>query len=460
VFNNAGGNVSIAEEFWREISTRRSNGGVPVPIGIPALVKMAFDGHDLAPLWNALVHRVNEDPSDAAALLDLSSIALLQGRPKDRLALQAMALEQGRIFRQPPASAATATPRVLAFMGRGTFMDNMPVEFLLEGSDVSLDMVYVDAGKPLPTDLPEHDVALVCVGESRENCKLLSDLSTILAAWPKPVINRPARVAELTRTGTWRLMKDLPGLATPRHQEIARARLAQIGAGRLTIGDVLPGETFPIIARPVDSHAGNGLAKLDAPADVDAYLGAREELEFCIAPFVDYRSPDGLFRKYRVALIQGRAFAVHMAISTHWMIHYLNADMRDNGDRRREEAQWMARFDDDFQVRHAIAFDAMAAATGLEYLPFDCGETPDGKLLLFETGTNMIVHSMDPEDLFAYKVPQMARVFDAFQSLLRYAAFGPTQPDWSRSMAPDPFSLTERTRFHACAAGTEALRRQ
>ena len=113
-----------------------------------------------------------------------------------------------------------------------------------------------------------------------------------------------------------------------------------------------------------------------------------------------------------------------MAVSQHWMIHYLNADMRDNADRRAEEAQWMADFDSGFAVGHREALRAIAQLSGLEYLPFDCGETPDGKLLVFETGTNMIVHSMDPSDLFPYKQPQMDKVFGAFRDMLQNAARG------------------------------------
>ncbi|MGZ5897666.1 MAG: hypothetical protein ACXWJ6_15600, partial [Xanthobacteraceae bacterium] len=179
----------------------------PVPMGIPTLVKMAFDGVDLSPVWNSLVGRVNENPSDAAALVDLSTIALVQGRPDDRIALQNMALELQRIYRQPPPANASASLRVLALMAPGDFMDSMPVEFLLERSNVNLDMVYVVPGLPLPDPLPDHDVALVCIGESRENQVLLRQLSSSLASWSRPVINRPERLARLTRVGTWELLK-------------------------------------------------------------------------------------------------------------------------------------------------------------------------------------------------------------------------------------------------------------
>jgi hypothetical protein len=70
----------------------------------------------------------------------------------------------------------------------------------------------------------------------------------------------------------------------------------------------------------------------------------------------------------------------------------------------------------------ANSFDAIVERTGLDYLPIDCAETRDGRLLVFEVGTAMIVHSMDPPDLFPYKRPQMDKVFKAFQAMLHKAA--------------------------------------
>jgi hypothetical protein len=101
------------------------------------------------------------------------------------------------------------------------------------------------------------------------------------------------------------------------------------------------------------------------------------------------------------------------------MINYVNADMKESAEKRAEEARFMANFDRDFAVRHASVLSAIADRVRLDYLPFDCGETRDGKLLLFELGTNMIVHAMDPPDIFPYKRPQMEKVFGAFQAMLR-----------------------------------------
>ena len=104
----------------------------PIPIGLPALATLAFNGCDLAPLWNELVTRVTADSSDAAAWLDLSTIAHLQGRPDDRLALQTVALTLCRRYHQPPALATARPLRLLALMAPGDFMANIPIEFMLD----------------------------------------------------------------------------------------------------------------------------------------------------------------------------------------------------------------------------------------------------------------------------------------------------------------------------------------
>jgi hypothetical protein len=158
--------------------------------------------------------------------------------------------------------------------------------------------------------------------------------------------------------------------------------------------------------------------KIDAPQALAEYLRTMPESEFHISPFVDYRGADGLFRKYRVVLIDGRPFAGHMGISDHWMIHYLNSGMSESAAKRAQEERFMRSFDEDFALRHADAFAAITERIGLDYLVIDCAETSDGKLLVFELDPGAVVHSMDPVDLFPYKQAQMQKVFRAFREML------------------------------------------
>jgi hypothetical protein len=278
----------------------------------------------------------------------------------------------------------------------------------------------------LPTVAPPHDVAFVAVAEADENRAILDLLAKGVATWPRPVLNEPDRISQLTRDGAWALLASIAGVHMPISLRVDRASFLGFARGEAAparIPTTLPiNLRFPIIARPIGSHAGEGLEKLDDRAAILGYLARQAQAEFFISPFVDYRSEDGLFRKYRVALIDGEAFAGHMAISSHWMIHYLNADMIDNGRNRSEEATFMQDFDSDFGARHQKALREIAQRSGLDYLIMDCGETRDGQLLIFEVGNAMIVHAMDPEHIFPYKATQMRKLFGAFQAMLRNRA--------------------------------------
>jgi hypothetical protein len=182
---------------------------------------------------------------------------------------------------------------------------------------------------------------------------------------------------------------------------------------------------LPVIIRPVGSHAGRNLEKIDSSSSLAAYLDASPADEFFVTQFVDYRGEDGLFRKLRVAVIGGRPFLCHMAASDHWMVHYLNAGMAESESRRAEEARAMAEFDAGFAARHEEAFAGLTDWMALDYYQIDCAETPAGRLLVFEADVAAIIHLMDPPDLFPYKPVQMRRVFAAFGAMLHRRAGRP-----------------------------------
>jgi hypothetical protein len=386
----------------------------PAILGLARLARMVFERADLQPQWDALAARVGADPTDAAAILDLSTMLLLTGQREQGLALQAQALALQTAYRRPTAGGA-ASLRVLAITLPGDTMANTPIDFLLAGSDIELIVLYVAPGLRMPQPLPEHDVAFLAIGESEDSRPLLEALAPLMGQWPAPLVNADAlRIVALSRDGVCATLAGLDEIVAPQAERISRADLARIAT--------MPGMAFPVIARPIGSHAGKGLAKLDDAAAVAAYLAQQTDDAFFVSPFVDYASADGLYRKQRIAFIDGRPFACHLAVSAHWMVHYLNAAMTDSAENRAFEARFMETFDEDFAIRHAKAFRRLAEAIGLDYFAIDCAETKDGRLLLFEADVAMIVHDMDPPDLFPYKAPQMRKVFGAFAALLRKAA--------------------------------------
>ena len=381
-------------------------------LGMAHIMRLAFAGNNLSEITSQLVSRIQANAFDSAALMDLSIVLQLNANPLLAMELQWDALRQQQYF-ELKSNPKNPTLKLLAIMGPGEVMANTPIDFLIENSDIALSFLYLGEGLPVPTEIPEHDLAFVAVCESEQNQNLLQHLSEIVKFWAKPFVNEPLRIAQLSRNRVSRCLASAAGVAVSDAMRISRSQLRELGSPSDS-----PTSPFPVIVRPLDSHAGHGLAKIDDCNELECYLSEENSLEFFVAPFIDYRSEDGMYRKYRIAIIDGQPFAAHMAISRHWMVHYLNADMLNSESNRQTEAEFMRSFDHEFGLKHQKAFASIDQKIGLNYYSIDCAETRDGKLLVFELDSGAVVHSMDPVDLFPYKAPQMQRVFDAFRNML------------------------------------------
>lgn len=386
-------------------------------LGVARLTKLAFDGTDLNPLWAELVTRLKADATDLEAAIDLSIIAQLVGQQELGLQIQAEALAARRLYRSPCPSAHPRL-RLLALAAATDIGGNTPLEFLLEGSDIELTTLYIVPGTELPETLPDHDVAFVAVPDSDDTRSTLHEILRVIQDWPRPIINPPRRIFELERDRLFKLLNDVPGIAIPATARLDRDDLDDLVSGVTALGELLPDGAFPLIIRPVGSQAGRGLERLERAEDIPAYLAAHDTEDFFVSRFVDYSGPDGLYRKYRIVFIAGKPYACHMAVADEWRLWYLNADMGLSDAKRAEEARFMQEFDEDFAARHAAALGEISRRVGLDYFAIDCAEGKDGRLLIFEADIAMIVHNMDPAEIYPYKIPQMRRIFAAFAAMI------------------------------------------
>ena len=382
-----------------------TSGRIPVPICFAKLFRTASNGEDLISLREQVIAQLRSNSvAAAAALTSLCTIEQLLLDQASGLAYQARALGLHRLYR----SAWPASPdalRLLAFKAAGDFSTNTPIEFLLEGSDVILYSLYVIPGQNLPP-LPEHDIAIFTAGESDRDRPVMQMMSQLIPTWPCPVLNLPDRVVNLSRENLPRLLRDVPGVVVPMAVRMNRAELEK-------------NKSFPIIARPVGSHAGRGLAKLNTVGDVHAWLDLQRDLEFFVSPYFDYKSVDGNFRKYRIVWIDGRPYPCHMAIADRWDVWYYNSGMEASSGKRIEEEHFISTFDGGFAVRHAAALAAIAARMGLEYVGIDCAELPDGRLIVFEADISLVVHDLDSPEVYPYKSRPMQAIFTAFYDMLK-----------------------------------------
>lgn len=372
---------------------------------VPALMRLLESG--VRP--EELVDFAAFDAADPHLFMRLSMIFHICGNVAMSLETQRDALKRSTLYRlAPPVQPAL---RLLAIARPGYMKDNTPLEFLIEGSDIELQTLYVPDdprdGLPAPAALPEHDLAFVAIAHSAQHLPLLERVRVLLKDSGRPVLNLPPPGFTLERDQVSALLADIPGMLLPATRAVPRAALARIAAA-----------DFPVIVRPYGSQAGLGLARMDGPGDVAHYLEAWPDDVFYVAPFVDYSGSDGLYRKCRIALIGGRPHVCHLAVSEHWIVHYHGAGMKQHAGRREEEARFMQASQQSFCARHGAALRTIGERLGLDYVVIDCAETADGRLLFFEADNIALVHAMDPVDLFPYKQAQMATVFAAFRAML------------------------------------------
>lgn len=386
--------------------------------GLAHLMRLHAQNIDLVKLGQALLESAIEDTSNVQAIMDAAIVVQFLGDQALALQLQQEALLVRRRY-TIPARISPVALRVLALMAPGELMANVPIECLLEHSDITLECYYAAADDIDLKEIPDHDVLFFAMSESEANRPIMRAWAPILAHWPVPIINRPSAIPNVARDTASALLQPLSGVVMPPTYRVDRHVIESVLHG----GKDNP-LALPLIIRPIDSHAGHDLVRVDNLTILADELAKVSADTFFVSPFVDYSDADGQFRKYRVVLIDGVPYPAHMAISTHWMIHYMNAGMMESQAKRDEEAKWFETFDQEFAPKHRQALQAIYEVVGLDYLGIDCAQTQDGRLLVFEIDHAMVVHDMDPPDVFPYKHEPMQRIFDAFRRLLITRAKG------------------------------------
>ncbi len=385
-------------------------------VGLAPFLRASIAGIDLRHLAQTTLEGVGQNPSEANLWLNLSTLMFSLGQREAGFATQNQALALQRQF-DVLADIQPARLRLLLLMVPGDVAANTPLDCLLEHSDIDLRVYFTLPDAVLPTPIPPHDAVFIALGDTPENRPILAALASTLAYWPKPVLNPPQAIPHTERAQASQLLQDIPGVLMPSTIAATRAELERVAQGSRKLTCIAAELEFPVIVRPQDSHAGRDLDKIEDSAALEAYLARVEAIEFFIARFIDYRSADGLFRKFRIALVNGEPFVAHMAISSHWMIHYVNAGMYEDAHKRDEEAQFMTQFAG-FSLHHRAALEAISARMGLDYVCFDGAETQDGRLLIFEIDHVMVVHAMDLPTLFPYKAEPIKRIQTAFRQMV------------------------------------------
>jgi hypothetical protein len=136
--------------------------------------------------------------------------------------------------------------------------------------------------------------------------------------------------------------------------------------------------------------------------------------------YIDYRSADGYFRKYRFIFVDGQVLPYHLAIGNDWKVHHTNTDMVYHQWMQQEEEAFLSEPTTVFNAGHYQVLQAIQQRVGLEYFGIDCGLDRSGNLVVFEVNASMLVHARNED--FPYKAPFVLRIKQAFDAMLQKLA--------------------------------------
>lgn len=339
------------------------------------------------------------DPRQPDAALALSELLFDLGENPASEHYRAQALAKKQLYAAGPHSQ-DAEQQVLVLCAPAPWAENTPLEFMVDPHAAALHRLYL-TGDPLPP-LPAHGVVFNAIGEAERAHAAVTLAAQFISTQSTRVINHPANLWKTARPHLADALRGVDGCIVPCTRRSGRAQLSC-------------STEFPMLVRPIDTHAGRGLERVDDQAALYTYLAAHDDERFDAVPFVDYRSADGFYRKYRVVLVDGTPYPYHLALSQEWMVHYIKTPTASIDWMRAEEERFLRDPASVFPGWNRI-FAEMAQALGLEYFGVDCTLLSDGRVLVFEADTAMLVHCREPAD--SYKHRYVPRIFRAVEALI------------------------------------------
>lgn len=344
------------------------------------------------------------DPNLTAAHQNLAGI-LAHGNPREAQIHRDTAYGQKQIFVEAfPDAARTVLILLTADTG------NIPYQHLLPRECYSLVKWYIEyAPVGQERQLPKYDFVFNAVADPDVSLPAHAAVERFAAQCTCPLINRPERVARTYRSSMPALLGNIENIVVP---QVLRHDLANGNLGDAIARGGIP---FPVIVRPAGSHGGDNVQRFDTPAALPTASDGSDVVY--ATQFVNYRSADGWYRKYRVIFVDREPYPYHLAIGPDWLVHYKSADMASDATRRAEEERFLSNPETAIGARSMMALVAIAAKLDLDYAGIDFSILPNGNLLFFEANATMLVHPED-DPLFAYKNNAVKDILAAVNAMI------------------------------------------
>jgi aromatic-L-amino-acid decarboxylase len=311
----------------------------------------------------------------------------------------------------PPISLLQLVSALGGNIPTSNFLDDRVFETTVVVSE------FYDRDRPLP----RHQLIFNAIGDADLAGNALIAAQSVAALSSAPVLNPPAAVMATGRADNARRLSGLPGVIAPATVTLARELLTSADGATAIARH---GLRFPLLLRTPGFHTGRHFVRVERADALRDAAAALPGDELTVIQYLDSRGLDGKARKYRVMLIGGQQYPLHLAISSHWKIHYFTAEMADHAEHRAEDAEFLENMPAVLGPRAMTALEEIQKALGLDYAGIDFGLSPSGDLLLFEANATMVVNPPEPDPRWGYRRPAVERIFAAVRRLLLEKAGG------------------------------------
>ncbi|RKP55742.1 tetratricopeptide repeat protein [Pararobbsia silviterrae] len=259
------------------------------------------------------------------------------------------------------------------------------------------------------------DVVMNLIADFDTAGSQLPHIAPLLEKIGRPVVNHPERILQTGRELMSRRLASIDNCIMPVTRRYTAEQMHDRAYARET-----PAFTYPLLVRRAGTHGGEDFDKVDDEAALVAFIAQTRAEYYYVTQYVDYRSDDGFFRKYRFMFIDGEILPYHLAIDTQWKIHHATTDMLHQKWMQDEEADFLNNPRHYFKDKHYAALVAIRDSVGLDYWGIDCGIDREGRVVVFEANATMLVHTRFKA--FPYKKPAVVRIKRAFDAMLERRA--------------------------------------
>ncbi|MBV9863634.1 MAG: tetratricopeptide repeat protein [Alphaproteobacteria bacterium] len=297
---------------------------------------------------------------------------------------------------------------------------NTPYRYLIEDAsyDSHILMLVPEVDYDAAMLAARCDVVVNLVSDVDQDQGMLAAAAALIDRLGRPVINHPNTIAPTSREWIAAALSGIPDCRVAKVSRHAGPELSRLAWDTHPVA-----RSRPFLARLAGGHGGEAFEMIAAPADLDRLVADHPEADYYLIEYLNYRSADGFFRKYRFFFVGAEILPYHLSIGPEWKVHHFRTDIAAQPWMQHEEEVFLRAPETVFEPRHFAALRAIRAAIGIDFFGIDCSLDRDGNLVVFEANATMLVHGMNRD--FPYKIPYVRRIKSAFAALLAATAAAP-----------------------------------